>query len=86
MKYEIKHREEEHRFCVEVDGYVGYVEYVLGDVGLNIIHTIVPSEIGRRGIAGALVKAAYDYALVHGLKPVATCSYAKKWLERHHSY
>ena len=86
MDYKVIHREEEHRFCIELEGYVGYVEYVLGDGELNIIHTIVPSEIGGRGIAGALVKAAYDYALEHGLRPVATCSYAKKWLERHPSY
>ena len=34
----------------------------------------------------ALVKAAYDYALDNELVPVATCSYAVKWLERHPEY
>ena len=86
MDYKVIHREEEHRFCVEVEGYVGYVEYVLVNGSLNITHTIVPSEIGGRGIASELVRAAYDYAVAHCYRPAATCSYAKKWLERHPSY
>ena len=49
-------------------------------------YTIVPSEIGGRGIASALVKAAYDFALENALKPIATCSYAVVWLQRHPEY
>ena len=55
---------------------------LLGD-SLDIIHTIVPRPIEGRGIAAALVKAAYAYAIANGMKPKATCSYAVKWLERH---
>ena len=51
------------------------------DVGIG-----KPGEISGRGIASALVKAAYDYALANGLVPVATCSYAVVWLERHPEY
>ena len=43
----------------------------------------MPQPIEGRGIAAALVKAAYAYALANGMKPKATCSYAVKWLERH---
>ena len=39
-----------------------------------------------RGVAAALVKAAYDYALSEGLTPVATCAYAVAWLQRHPEY
>ena len=52
----------------------------------DIRHTIVPEEIGGRGIASALVKAAYDYARCKCLKPVATCAYAVVWLQRHPEY
>ena len=86
MEYEIKHSAAEHRFCIELDGHTGYVEYSISEGKFDILHTIVPAEIGGRGIAGALVKAAYDFALGHGLKPAATCSYAAKWLERHPGY
>ena len=83
MKMEIKHEIEEHRFYTEVEGYTGYVEYWIHDGGLDILHTIVPDEIGGRGIAAALVAAAYDYAREKGLQPLATCSYAVAWLEMH---
>lgn len=83
MDYEIIHQPEQQLFRTEVDGRTAFVQYrLIGDY-LDIIHTIVPPPIEGRGIAGALVKAAYDYALASGLKPKATCSYAVRWLERH---
>ena len=83
---EIKHNKDKGRFALEVDGYTGYVDYQLVKGGLDIRHTIVPKEIGGRGIASALVKAAYDYARTEGLRPIATCSYAVTWLQRHPEY
>ena len=93
---EIVHDEAKKQFKVEVDGYTAHVAYQLTedggldirqeDGGLDIRHTIVPEEIGGRGIASALVKAAYDYARCKCLKPVATCSYAVIWLQRHPEY
>lgn len=82
----IEHDPQKGVFWTTVDGYTAYVSYKLIDGGLDIRHTIVPDEIGGRGIASALVKAAYDYAVANRLTPVATCSYAVKWLERHPEY
>lgn len=82
----IVHDKDNHKFYTEVDGYEAYVKYDLADGGLDIRHTWVPQEIGGKGIAGALVKATYDYALENGLTPVATCSYAVVWLQRHPEY
>ena len=83
MDYKITHQPEQKLFKTEVDGRTAFVEYrLLGDY-LDIIHTIVPKPIEGRGIAAALVKAAYDFALANGMKPKATCSYAVRWLERH---
>ncbi|MDD3036672.1 GNAT family N-acetyltransferase [Bacteroides sp.] len=83
MDYKIIHQQEQKMFKTEVDGRTAFVQYRLLGNSLDIIHTIVPQPIEGRGIAAALVKAAYDYALRNGLKPKATCSYAVKWLERH---
>lgn len=83
---DIQHDEIKKRFRMEVDGYTAHVAYEIHDGGLDIRHTIVPEEIGGRGIASILVKAAYDYARCHQLKPVATCSYAAIWLKRHPEY
>ena len=47
------------------------------------MHTIVPVGISGRGVAGALVSAAYDYSCAECLRFVPKCSYAKAWLERY---
>lgn len=73
---EITHLPEDNLFKTVVDGYTAYVTYIIRDGKLDIRHTIVPPEIGGRGIAAQLVKATYDYALQHHLQPIATCSYA----------
>lgn len=86
MEYKITHSPEQDRFTTEVDGITAYVEYYEGDGYLDILHTIVPRPIEGRGIAAALVKGAYDYALEKGLKPRASCSYADMWLRRHPEY
>ena len=84
MDYKITHQPEQKLFKTEVDGRTAFVEYrLLGDY-LDIIHTIVPKPIEGRGIAAALVKAAYDFALANGMKQKATCSYAVRWLSLIH--
>lgn len=82
----IVHHPEKSRFETVVDGVTAYVAYSADETCLDIRHTIVPEAIGGRGIASALVRAAYDYARAEGLKPVATCSYAVTWLQRHPEY
>lgn len=82
----IIHQTEQNRFYTVVDGFTAHVDYLVSDGGLDIRHTIVPKEIGGRGIASALVRAAYDYARTQGLTPVGTCYYAVKWLEKHPEY
>ena len=83
---EIYHDIESHRVWVETEGCTAYVEYELNLGELDIKHTIVPPEIGGRGIASVLVKFVYDYAIKNGLTPIATCSYAKVWLMKHPEY
>lgn len=86
MDYKIVHHTEKQRFETVLNGMTAFVEYNLLDNGLDIIHTVVPPEIGGRGIAASLVQATYDYALANGLKPLASCSYAAAWLQRHPEY
>lgn len=83
MEYEIRHQPEQKMFSMQMDGLTAFVQYRLIGDSLDIIHTLVPQPLEGKGIAAALVKAAYDFGLRNGLKPKATCSYAVKWLERH---
>lgn len=83
---EITHDAALKRFETQVEGVTGYVEYSLQDGAMSIDHTIVPSEIGGRGIAASLVKAALDHARAEGLKVIPACSYSDVYMQRHPEY
>ena len=74
------------RFTVVEDGHSGYLDYLLADGVMDIRHTIVPAEIGGRGIAGRLVKAALEFALGEGHRVRPSCEYAAAWMARHPEY
>ncbi len=83
---QISHDTGARRFKTSVDGHEAYVEYERADGIVTITHTIVPSEIGGRGIAAQLVQAALEYVRAEGLKVVPQCSYAAAYLKKHPQY
>ena len=82
----VVHHPVSSRFIAEVDGHQAHLDYELEGGEMHVTHTRVPSEIGGRGVAGALVKAALDHARTEGLKVRPLCSYADAWMERHPAY
>ncbi|MDQ3618270.1 MAG: N-acetyltransferase [Pseudomonadota bacterium] len=83
VKWTIHHDAAACRFATAADGSKAYLEYQLdGDI-FTITHTRVPEEIGGRGIAGELVRAAIEHVRANELKVEAQCSYADAWLSRH---
>ena len=86
MNMKIEHIAEKNKFSTQVEGSEAHVTYRIEDGVLDIRHTIVPVELEGRGIASALVKATFDFALANNLIPAATCSYASMWLIRHPEY
>lgn len=82
----IQHQPERSRFATLLDGHEAALDYQREGGVLSVTHTVVPSEIGGRGIAGALVQAAFDFARREGLRVRPACSYAAGWLERHPEY
>ena len=98
MPFVIQHDRAAHRFETQVDGAECELDYTL-TVGLavgltarpcvavmTITHTGVPPEVGGRGIAAALVQAAFEAASSGGWKVVPACSYAAVWIGRHPEY
>lgn len=77
------------RYCAAVEGSAqqGYLEWEAGGSrdGKDIriaAHTIVPREIGGRGVAGALVARLVEDAVRQGFLIRPDCSYvAKKFSE-----
>ena len=83
MKPQITHLPKERRFTTTVDGHEAHVDYVISEGALVVTHTFVPKAIKGRGIASELVREAYRFADLNGLRCKATCSYALAWLSQH---
>ena len=79
----IRHDAGGKRFGTTVDGTLAHLDYELDGDTMTITHTIVPPEIGGRGIAGQLVAAAFDAARENGWKVRTQCSYSAAWAEKH---
>ncbi|MEJ7745905.1 MAG: GNAT family N-acetyltransferase [Luteimonas sp.] len=86
MTTAITHDRVGRKFTTSVDGHEGHVDYESDDGRIVITHTVVPAEIGGRGIAAELVKAALDFARDEGLKVEPRCSYAEGYLQKHPEY
>ncbi|TWI04549.1 hypothetical protein IP90_00682 [Luteimonas cucumeris] len=75
-----------HRFTTEVDGHEAELVYVPEEGAIAIVHTGVPPQIGGRGIAADLVRAALDHARAQGLKVAPRCSYVAAYVKKHREY
>jgi uncharacterized protein len=71
------------RFVVESEGQVAQLLYEKEPGRLILVHTEVPEELGGRGIAGQLVRAAIASAASEGRTVVPWCPYARRWLQDH---
>ncbi|AWY21549.1 GNAT family N-acetyltransferase [Moraxella bovis] len=84
---DITHNPATQRFEVTIDGHTGFLSYeVIDDDTLNYNHTIVPKELGGRGLGTALVKHALDYARDNGKKVVPNCSFVASYIDRRDEY
>ena len=83
---DIKHNEQAQRFETTVDDTTAYLSYQVQGDKLVYDHTIVPSAISGRGIAGDLTKHALDYARDQGKKVIPACSYVASYMQKHPEY
>lgn len=80
--YSITNNSETTRFETRVDGHLAVLDYTLREGVMQIDYVSVPYEIGGRGIGGALVKAAVDWADEQGLRIHAVCGFARSAIEK----
>jgi uncharacterized protein len=74
-----------HQLVIDEDGPEPLLRYRVRDGRLIIVHTEVPEEMQRRGLAGLLVRAAVAKARAERLTVVPWCPYARSWLLEHSS-
>lgn len=79
----ITHNLSTHRFETTLDGHTAFLSYqILDNNTLNYNHTIVPSELGGRGIGTTLVKFALDYAKENDKTVMPSCSFVARYLAK----
>ncbi len=78
MEYKI---ENNNIFCLENGGVIGHLTMVLENGKLVITQTFVNEEYRGKGIASKLVDMAIEHANEKQTELIATCSFAKKYLE-----
>lgn len=82
----IEHNTDLHRFEYTEDAMLSILDYELSDGVMSITHTEVPSELGGRGIAADLTRAALDTARQEGWQVDPVCTYAQSYIRRHSEY
>jgi predicted GNAT family acetyltransferase len=83
---DIVHNESQGRFEHIVDGRICELDYQLDGQRMSIMHTVVPPELGGKGIAALLNRAALDTARDRGWRVEPVCSYTAAFIERHPEY
>jgi hypothetical protein len=79
----ISHDQNAHQFTTEVEGHRAELDYTVAGRVMTITHTRVPQEIGGRGIAAELMRAALQIAKDQGWSIDPACSYAEAYMRRH---
>lgn len=73
----------EYHARVEGSDAIGRLTYKRQDDMVVADHTLVPTEIGGRGVAAELVKALVNDARQFGFRIVPQCSYVEAAFRRH---
>ena len=86
MTYDIRNNEQHSRFEAVVDGHVAFTEYTLEPGSITFTHTVVPAELGGRGIGNQLAQNALDHAREKNLKVIPACSFVAGFVRKHPEY
>ena len=73
----------EYHAHVPGNDHIGRLTWVSRDGARVAEHTLVPPEIGGRGVAGKLVDALIADARAQGFRVVPQCSYVEALFRRH---
>jgi uncharacterized protein len=72
-----------HRFELEVDGGLAFIDYRRAGHTLTLTHAEVPEALRGGGIGAALVRGALLLARAQGYRVVPRCPFVAAYLHRH---
>lgn len=72
-----------HRYELDVDGSLAFLDYRrTGDI-VTLTHAEVPDDLRGGGVGSALVRGALELARAQGERIVPRCSFVLAYLRRH---
>lgn len=86
MKYEeenLRINTGSNRLELDIEGSTAFIDYKLSGSTLFLVHTEVPKELEGKGVGGAIVQKALQYAKDNQYKIVPICPFVQAYLERH---
>lgn len=79
---DVVHAAERSRFEAVEGEHIAVLTYVLSGDHVVLEHTVVPPEMGGRGIGSDLARAALGWAREQGLAVVPQCSFVQSFLAK----
>ncbi len=74
---------DKNRFELHTEGHIAYIEYILMDDNtISLPHTIVPKELGGKGIGTILVQKTLEHIKEAGNKFIPVCSFVASYVEK----
>jgi len=76
--------ENKHRFELEVDGHIAFIEYILNkDNIMFLTHTEVPPVLEGKGVGSRIVLKALEYIKNQNYTLAPLCPFVAKYLRIH---
>ena len=81
---QVHHDHDGQIFTLDIDGHRAYLKYhVLASDSVDLASTVVPPELGGRGVAKILADSAFSWAVDNKIKMKLSCWYLSGYLKRH---
>lgn len=77
---------EKQRFELELDKKIAFIDYQLAGETITMLHTEVPHELEGKGIGSMIASKALDYATIHNLKVVPSCTFIADYIRKNPKY
>jgi len=71
------------RFELDVDGAIAFVTYRKSPGTITLEHTVVPPELGGKGVGSKLARATLDAARAQGRKLTVECEFIQSYMKKH---
>jgi predicted GNAT family acetyltransferase len=74
------------RYELTIDGVTAHVDYARKPGVITFIHTIVPEQLGGRGVGTRLAQHVLDEARKNGENVIPQCPFIAAYIKRHQEY